>query len=286
VASARLALDNAKAAAENAQHDYDDARSHPENPASVVDNALQALQNAQNQLKNAGISYDSAAQNFNNHQFQIAQAENQVIQAELNLQQAQSGANDPDTLQAVQSAQLNIDQINASIARSSLYSPIDGVVLEVNIQPGDQVEAFTQVITIAIPEPKEAIAQLAINDAQQLSVGMVGVCQVANRPETAVQCAVRQIPLSSRDADQTTRVAASLDNVESGQLIEIQMPLQVRQNVLWLPPAAIRQFQNRVFVVLDTPDGPRAVDVEIGLQTDDRVEIVSGVNEGDVIQGP
>jgi hypothetical protein len=64
------------------------------------------------------------------------------------------------------------------------------------------------------------------------------------------------------------------------------MPLQVRENTLWLPPAAIRTFQNRTFVVLETPDGPRSIDVQIGLQTDDRVEILAGVEEGDVVQGP
>jgi multidrug efflux pump subunit AcrA (membrane-fusion protein) len=55
---------------------------------------------------------------------------------------------------------------------------------------------------------------------------------------------------------------------------------------LWLPPSVIRTFQSRTFVVLDTPDGPRTVDVQLGLQTDERVEIVSGVNEGDVVIAP
>ena len=103
---------------------------------------------------------------------------------------------------------------------------------------------------------------------------------------TAVQCAVRRLPLTAQDADQTTRVAASLEGQPSGQLIEVDMPLQVREGVLWLPPAAVRTFQSRTFVVLQTADGERAVDVEIGLQTDDRVEIVSGVNEGDVVVAP
>jgi multidrug efflux pump subunit AcrA (membrane-fusion protein) len=71
-----------------------------------------------------------------------------------------------------------------------------------------------------------------------------------------------------------------------GQLIEVEMPLQTRENVLWLPPAAIRMFQNRMFVVVQTPDGERVADVELGLQTDDRVEIISGVEEGDVVVGP
>ncbi len=186
----------------------------------------------------------------------------------------------------MRSAQLSVDQLEANIARASLYAPIDGVVLEVTIKANDAAKAHDVVITIGQPEPKEVIATIPIADANQLSVGMVGTCQAVNRPETAVQCAVRRIPLSSRDADQSTRVGANLEGLTSGELVEVNMPLQVRRDVLWLPPAAIRTFQNRKFVVLETPDGPRSVDVELGLQTTDRVEIVSGVNEGDVVVGP
>ena len=130
------------------------------------------------------------------------------------------------------------------------------------------------------------VEKTAITDAQKMSVGTVGVCQVLNHPETAVQCVVRRIPSTSKEADQTTRIAASLDNVASDQLIEVQMPLQVSKDVLWLPPSAIRTFQNRTFVVVQTADGPRSFDVTLGLQTTDRVEIKSGVNEGDVAIGP
>ncbi len=282
--SARIGVENAQNALENAQRNYDDAISHPENPASVVDSAYQQLQSAKTGLESAQVQYDSAAQNFNTYQYQIAQAENSLIQRELALEQARLGGTGTND-ESVRSAQLSIDQINADIARSSLYAPIEGVVLEVALKPGDNVTAYTTIITIGNPEPKEAIASLSITDAQRLSVGLVGVCQVINQPDTAVQCIVRRLPLSSQDADQTTRVAASFDNLADGQLVQIDMPLEVRQNVLWLPPTAVRTFQNRTFVVLQTPDGPRSIDVQIGLQTDERVEIVSGVNEGDVVIG-
>ncbi len=286
VESARLSLQSAQMSVDNAQRAYDDARSHPEQPASAVDGAYQALQNAQLQLRSAQAGYDSAAQQFNNYQYQIDQSENSLIKAQADLQNAESGLGDPQGEASVRAAQLQIDQINQKIAQSSLYSPINGVVIDVTIKPGDQVDAFKVVITVGIPEPKEAIATLAITDAERLNVGMIGVCEVLNHPETAVQCIVRQIPLSSQDADQTTRIAALLDNVADGQLIDVQMPLKVSKNVLWLPPAAIRTFQNRTFVVLHTPDGPRPVDIQLGLQTDDRDEILSGVNEGDVVEGP
>lgn len=287
VASARVSVDEAETNLENAQRAYDDARSRADNNAQSVIQAYEALQSAQTRLRSAQISYDQAAQQFNDYQYTIAEAENAVIDAELALQRAQSGGGtDPNEQRSLLSTQLSIDQVKADIARSSLYAPIDGEVLEVNIQPGDQVNAFDVVIRIGLPEPKEAIANLPIGDAQDLSVGLVGTCQVINQPESAVQCVVRQIPLNAQEADQTTRVAASLDNVTTNQIIEVQMPLQVREGVLWLPPVAIRTFQNRTFVVLQTPDGPRSVDVQIGLRTDERVEIISGVEEGDVVEGP
>lgn len=287
VSNAQLQVQSAEQQVANAQRAYDDAVSHPEaaNAASAVDNAYQQLLSAQNSLRSAQNSYYSAAQSYNNAQAQLKSNENSVIQAELNRQQAQQNASGGVSDDQVRTAQLNIEQIQAKIAQSSLFAPTDGVVLEVTIAPGDQVTAYTAVITIGRPEPKEAIASLSFTDAQRLSVNMIGVCQVVNQPDTAVQCIVRRLPVSAQDADQTTRVAATLPDVAEGTLIDIQMPLQVSQNVLWLPPAAIRTFQSRTFVVLQTPDGPRRQDIEIGLQTDDRVEIVSGLNEGDVVVG-
>lgn len=286
--SARLSLEDAQRNLEEAERDYNDALGQPDQPASTVDNARQALENAQSQVESAETSYYSAAQSFNQHQISIQQAENSVVQAEIALDRARTGTGSTSTDQAVRQAQLNLDEINDSIARSSMYAPIDGVILEVEIEPGSQVAAYDTVLTMAIPQPMEIVGTLALSDTQYLSVGMTGQCEVVNQPETAVGCVIRQIPLSSRDVDQTSRIAASLDQVVDipmNQLIEVEMPLQVREDVLWLPPAAIRTFQNRQFVVLQTPDGPRSVDVQIGLETDDRVEIVSGVSEGDIVEG-
>jgi multidrug efflux pump subunit AcrA (membrane-fusion protein) len=290
VESALIQLEDARRDLENAQRSYDDAVSHASNSASMVDNAYQALENAKSSVRKAELNYYSSAQSFNNHNYDVANAENTQLQRQLALESAQaSGGISAQDAQSLRSAQLKIDQINADIARASLYAPVDGVVLEVTVKPGDSAQSFVTVITIAQPEPSEIISSMAFNDTQRLDVGMVGTCQAVNRPETAVQCAVRQLPLSSRDADQTVRLGARLDEVADmalGQVVDVVMPLQVQENVLWLPPEAIRTFQSRTFVVLQTPDGEQVSDVVLGLQTDDRVEIISGVNEGDIVVAP
>ena len=288
VASARLSLTDAERDLEDARRNYNEALSRPESPgsASQVDNARSSLLDAEDRFMNAQISYSSAAQSFNDYGYTIISAENTLVLAQRDLQQLVEGGAAPSDA-TVRTTQLRIDQLNDQITQSSLYSPIDGVVLQVSIQPGDTVEAFNAVITVGLPTPLEIIADgLPLADAQRLSIGLLGVCYVLNQPDTAVECAVRQIPLTARDVDQTTRVAASFDELPSGTIIQAEMPLQVARGVLFAPPRFVREFQGQPYVLVQTEEGPRRVNVEVGLRTDDRVELINGVNEGDVVIGP
>lgn len=287
--NARRSIETAERNLDNARRSYQELQGRPDSSASAVDNARQSVASAEDQLASAWNSYYSAAQSFNNHQYSIARAENSLQRAQATYDEALAGTSvEPGLIQSVRSAEMNVEQIRRDIARSTLVAPVDGVVLEVTIQPGSSVEAYTAVITIATPDPKEVVVQLAYNDAQRLNVGMSGRCTPLNRPDLVVECVVRRIPLSSRDVDQTTRIAAVFydDEAALSALINVEMALEVRENTLWLPPAALRTFQNRTFVVVDAPEGQRVVDVTIGLQTDERVEILTGLEEGDVVIAP
>ncbi len=289
--SAIRALEDAHLNLKNAEDNYLEAiGGNGQGGPGAVDGAIESLRAARRAVEDAQFGYREVAagagstiQGWENSRIDLL---NQLTLAERDLEQARSGAGTSDA-DTIRTTQVEIERIQQDIARSSLVSTIEGVVLEVNIQPGDTVEAFRGVVTIGIPEPREIISRLPIGDAQRLSVGLLGECQVSNQPDTRVQCVVRQIPLSARDADQTTRVAASMDDLTTaGAIIEVEMPLQSREDVLFLPPRAVRTFQNATFVVVDSPDGGRRVNVEIGLQTQDRVEIISGLEEGDVVIGP
>ena len=76
------------------------------------------------------------------------------------------------------------------------------------------------------------------------------------------------------------------DGVEPGDLVRVTVILEQKDGVLWLPPAAIRTFEGRKFVVVQEGVGQRRVDVILGIESEDRVEIVDGLEEGDVVLGP
>ena len=72
----------------------------------------------------------------------------------------------------------------------------------------------------------------------------------------------------------------------AGDKVTVTVQLASKEGVLWLPPDAIRKAGGRIFVIINSEGGPKRVDIEIGLQTRDRVEIVSGLTEGQVVVGP
>jgi multidrug efflux pump subunit AcrA (membrane-fusion protein) len=65
----------------------------------------------------------------------------------------------------------------------------------------------------------------------------------------------------------------------------ITITIEEREDVLWLPTSAIRQFSGRHFVVIQNDSVQQRVDVKLGLEGDNRVEILEGVEENQTVIG-
>ncbi len=79
--------------------------------------------------------------------------------------------------------------------------------------------------------------------------------------------------------------APSIATYQSGDKVTVKLVLASKDAVLW-SAEAIRSAGGRTFVIVNSDSGPKRVDIEIGLQTRDRVEVVSGLTEGQVVVGP
>ncbi len=102
---------------------------------------------------------------------------------------------------------------------------------------------------------------------------------------------VRRVPqagAATTATDRSVRVAieGAEADMQEGDLARVTIVTDRKDNTLWLPPQALRNFQGRRFVVVRDPEGERRSDVKIGLQSDDRVEILSGVLEGQTVVAP
>jgi multidrug efflux pump subunit AcrA (membrane-fusion protein) len=72
---------------------------------------------------------------------------------------------------------------------------------------------------------------------------------------------------------------------EVGDLVKVTVLIEHSEDTLWLPPAAIRTFEGRKFVMVREEDRLLKRDVKLGIEGEDRTEILEGLEEGQIIEG-
>ena len=76
------------------------------------------------------------------------------------------------------------------------------------------------------------------------------------------------------------------DSADFGSRINIMVVSAEKSGVLWLPPAAIRDFAGQTFVIVQDGDSERRADVTTGLTSVGRIEIIEGLRDGEIILAP
>jgi multidrug efflux pump subunit AcrA (membrane-fusion protein) len=229
----------------------------------------------------------------------VSDAEAALQQAQLDYEQAVAAA-DPESynmrLQALEleQAQLDIQDLQEQIASARLVAPFAGQILSLNIKAGDAAQAYSAVGVLADPNSLEITAELGSEELSQMALNQEAVITLRNRPGETFNGTVRQLPypyggttVDTGDDDTAVHVAIEGEvDMTLGELATVSIVLQEKENVLWLPPAAIRTYQGRDFVVVQLADGSqKRVDVLLGITTDERVEIAAGLEQGQTIVG-
>jgi multidrug efflux pump subunit AcrA (membrane-fusion protein) len=265
-----------------------------------------ALSQAEAQVTQAEESLRQARAKLAELQSQpaIADAEGALEQAEWEYEQAVADA-DPDSYNMkllaleLEQAQMDIQDLEDDIASAQLVAPLVGQVLSLNITEGAEVEAYSAVGLVADPHALEITAELGSEELSEMALEQEAVITLRNRPGETFAGRVRQLPYpyggTTVDTGDDTAVHVAIEgqagsgaamDMTLGELATVSIVLQEKENVLWLPPAAIRTYQGRDFVVVQLPDGSlRRVDVLLGISTDERVEITAGLEEGQLVIG-
>jgi multidrug efflux pump subunit AcrA (membrane-fusion protein) len=250
------------------------------------DEANEAVQQAQRELDRLLAGSGNRA---------LIEAQRAVKQAQLDLAEARQETFNTE-IKAVETAQRAVDKARKEVADGRIVAPQDGEVLALAISEGDEVQEFDSVIEIADPAHLEIAAELPDAQMRRLAEGQAAEVSLLARPDVIMPAVIRRLPApygsggsgAVQEEDRTTRFQITDtkgQTLEPGSVARIRIVLQRKENVLWLPPEAVRSFEGRRFVVVRTGDRERRVTVKLGIETAERVEIVEGLKEGDVVVG-
>lgn len=210
--------------------------------------------------------------------------------------------------QNLDTAREELQTAEKNLANCKAVAPIDGMVIGLTIQPGDEIPANTTVVTVS---DTSTVVISANVDERNVSYIKPGMSVELDQWGTPAFGTVETVSMSStvNNGVATYPITISADNAEGtlqvNSYVNYTITASENDNCLVLPLQCVRTVSqedgttvNVVFVesgqrpenAIDTPtlteeipDGFWAVPVEIGISDNFNVEIKSGVEEGTVV---
>ena len=294
--SARINLENARSRLANAQNEYNKSLDRSWEREDVRQSYAQAVHDAESGVEIAQAQFDEAVQASERNAYDIELAQMDLNLSKLQETEVQAGLD-------VTRTQLSLQRLQDQLNNARIEAPFDGVILELNILEGTQVQGYNPVFLLADPSQLEISADLQDSQMSVLTEGMPVVAEFVSHPGDQLAGVIRRLPYpysgggqsqglqTTQDQDQSTRISfTTVDPVAAGYRIgdrlNVTIELDRSVNTLWLPPQAVRTFEGRSFVVIQEQGVQRRVDVRLGISAPDRVEILDGLTEGQVVVAP
>ncbi len=255
------------------------------------------------QLEQATIDHETALANYNlavqgPTEADIAAARSQLAQPEASLAQLLEGPGEADVAAAqaaVDMARIGLEQAELNLAKTSLIAPIDGVVTEVNIKPGERPPAQAAVILTDMSAYHITVEVDEI-DIGRIARGQNVVITLDAIPDKDFEGHVADIspgPIEGTSSGIVAyEVTIALDGEDPrllpGMTSDATIETDRLENVVVVPNRAVsidRTSGEPVAYVekVDEQGNPIRVKVELGLRDEAVSQVLAGLDEGDQI---
>ncbi|MDP2659416.1 MAG: HlyD family efflux transporter periplasmic adaptor subunit, partial [Dehalococcoidia bacterium] len=313
---AKANSEKARVGLQRAQAHYDKVAFSPDISILIEASNLQqatidyTIAQATYNLKVAGPSKQDTASAQND--IRVAEASLTRAQADLSSKKVEASLRDYDiqlaSIEVDKTAQ-TVDQLNRQVSDGSIVAPYSGTVTGVVAKAGDPVTAFSPVIQLADPKSIELVADADDASLAKLTVGQKATITFNQWPGQPLPATVSDLPAASQQSsnpllsfvaqlpgiqapatngsDRSPRLKLdSAVDLATGMQGKATFVFLQKDKVLLLPKAALRTSGSRTFANVQRADSVEQVEVRTGAQADDMVEILSGLQEGDVVIGP
>jgi len=184
------------------------------------------------------------------------------------------------------------DQLNA-VETAKLISPIDGMITRSSVRVNQIFDADEEIMTISDVSDLSVLVDSYVVDVEELKEGMTVQMKVYNGEEI-YQGIIRQMPYPygtgpARDINKYIYIdfanPADAEGWEINDRFDITAEIKRVDDVLVLPVEAIREFSGRTFVMVEEGEMQVSIDITTGLTDGVVVEILEGLEEGQIVIG-
>lgn len=220
---------------------------------------------------------------------EMAKAEQALTAAQLDLKRLNRSDELAQQKELV-AAEVNVQRLQKQIDQSRLVAPFAGNVYF--ILPFEDLQrlpakAYDPVIRLVDPTSLAIEATVPESDMELLTETMPVSVSLRYRPGVVLAGVLQQLPFPYGNGGDTlvhiTVVNGEQNKLRVGGAVDVYAEVQRRENVLWLPPQALREAGGQFYAFVRNGETERNVLVQVGVRTADRVEIVAGLVENEIV---
>ncbi len=171
-----------------------------------------------------------------------------------------------------------------------IHAPLDSRVEQRMVVTSARVEANQPMFVLANTDKLWVTA--SVREKQWQALELVGDRPLEIRlpaiPDEAFTAKLQFIGSEVSSTSRSVPLVAEIDNsdhrLRPGMFVWVSLPMSARRDVLAVPPGAIMRHEGKSFVFVEEQPGRyRRVDVRVGLETPAEVEILAGLQSGQVV---
>ena len=272
--------------------------------AAVIDESNAEIQTASDELRRAEQAHDLAHLSYTRiadvlkrepglvPQQEVDEARSRDLIAESQVAAAKSKIRAAE--QKTRVAQADQGRFQTLHKYMTISAPFEGVVTKRYANAGSMIQAGTasqtqampivqlsqnNLLRLILPVPESAVSRVHVGEAVEVRVSSLG----RTFPGRVARFADK-IQQSTRTMDTEVDVTNSSLTLIPGMYAEVNLRVDERRNVLSIPLDAVDRSGPvaRVYVVI-SPGVIHITPVTLGLEGDQRVEVRSGLQEGDAV---
>ncbi len=172
---------------------------------------------------------------------------------------------------------------------STVTSPIKGTILTVAVDEQGYVDKGNKLFQIADLDDMEVVISIDELDILNILKGQEVVIESEAFEDETFVGEVKSISLNGNNSSGVTTydVTISLEDrkqLMSGMNVDVEILIEEKENTLIIPIEAVTKVGTKYIVSTKDEEGNAIpVEIEVGITTDNYVEIISGLSEGDVV---
>ncbi|MGF7058236.1 efflux RND transporter periplasmic adaptor subunit [Brassicibacter mesophilus] len=210
----------------------------------------------------------------------IAEVENSSIQKDIEYQKIE-----------IENKKIELTEKIKDLDDTAVYAPISGIVTQMNVTKGERVANNATLMVISDLNNLEVIIPVDELDINKIDLNKEAKVTAQAVPDVSYDAKVSKVALEGvvNNGVATFDVTLSLKEISGlkpGMTVNGEIIIDSKENAMLLPVEAIQYRQGKKFVLVKNSEGndePKATSVEIGLVSEDYVEIVDGLKEGDTV---